>query len=117
MSKYRRARRTRMGQDRNKIVSQLIRLASSSDRIMTKLIEGDRKKAWHLLLTHWLDGTRESVIDRYVDEEAKDVTGYAINIINKELREGKRTYPAITQQTTNVDVKEDTASVTININL
>ena len=87
MSKYRRVRRTRMGKNRNNVVNQLVSIARRSTKVMTNLENGNRNKAFGYLLTHWLDETRESVIDRYVDEEAKDVTGYALNIIAKQLRE------------------------------
>lgn len=84
----RRARRARVSTKRLEIVNKLVELAIEDDPIIDYLANGERNRAFGRLINKWMDNTtRESVIDRYVDEDAKDVTSYAINIINKQLRQ------------------------------
>ena len=84
----RRTRRTRVSTKRLQVVNKLVQLAINDDPIMNYLTNGERNRAFGRLINKWMDNTtRESVIDRYVDEDARDVTSYAINIINKQLRE------------------------------
>jgi hypothetical protein len=84
----RRTRRVRVSTKRLEVVNKLVQLAIDDDPIMDYLTNGERNRAFGRLINKWMDNTtRESVIDRYVDEDAKDVTSYAINIVNKQLRE------------------------------
>lgn len=84
----RRTRRVRVSTKRLEVVNKLVQLAIDDDPIMDYLTNGERNSAFGRLINKWMDNTtRESVIDRYVDEDAKDVTSYAINIVNKQLRE------------------------------
>lgn len=84
----RRTRRVRVSTKRLEIVNKLVELAIEDDPIIDYLANGERNRAFGRLINKWMDNTtRESVIDRYVDEDAKDVTSYAINIINKQLRQ------------------------------
>jgi|SaaInl59LU_5_DNA_1037362.scaffolds.fasta_scaffold11755_4 hypothetical protein len=84
----RRTRRTRVSTKRLQVVHKLVQLAINDDPIMDYLTNGERNRAFGRLINKWMDNTsKESVIDRYVDEDARDVTSYAINIINKQLRE------------------------------
>jgi hypothetical protein len=83
----RRTRRTRVSTKRLQVVHKLVQLAINDDPIMDYLTNGERNRAFGRLINKWMDNTRESVIDKYVDEDAKDVTSYAINIIKKQLRE------------------------------
>jgi hypothetical protein len=84
----RRTRRVRVSTKRLEVVNKLVQLAIDDDPIMDYLTNGERNRAFGRLINKWMDSTtRESVIDRYVDEDAKDVTSYAINIVNKQLRE------------------------------
>ena len=84
----RRTRRARVSTKRLEIVNKLVELAIEDDPIIDYLANGERNRAFCRLINKWMDNTtRESVIDRYIDEDAKDVTSYAINIINKQLRQ------------------------------
>jgi hypothetical protein len=83
----RRTRRVRVSTKRLEVVNKLVQLAIDDDPIMDYLTNGERNRAFGRLINKWMDNTRESVIDKYVDEDAKDVTSYAINIIKKQLRE------------------------------
>lgn len=84
----RRTRRARVSTKRLEIVNKLVELAIEDDPIIDYLANGERNRAFGRLINKWMDNTtRESVIDRYIDEDAKDVTSYAINIINKQLRQ------------------------------
>lgn len=85
----RRARRTRMGKNRNAVVDTLKTMASNDMRIIMALAENNRNYAFGRLLTKWMPDSNESVIDAYVDEEAKDAVGYALNIIAKQIQEAK----------------------------
>ena len=83
----RRTRRARVRTKRLEIVKKLVQLAVDDDPIIDYLANGERNRAFGRLINKWMDNTtRESVIDRYVDEDARDVTSYAINIVNKQLR-------------------------------
>jgi hypothetical protein len=63
-------------------------MASHDQVIVEALAEGNRKKAFGRLINKWMDSiSQESVIDRYVDEDAIEVTSYALNIINKRLEQ------------------------------
>jgi hypothetical protein len=83
----RRTRRVRVSTKRLEVVNKLVQLAINDDPIMDYLTNGERNRAFGRLINKWMDSTGESVIDRYVDEDARDVTSYAINIVNKQLRE------------------------------
>jgi hypothetical protein len=83
----RRTRRVRVSTKRLEVVNKLVQLAIDDDPIMDYLTNGERNRAFGRLINKWMDNTRESVIDKYVDEDAKDVTSYAINIVKKQLRE------------------------------
>lgn len=84
----RRARRSRIGRNRAVVVARLVALLKDDEKAITALGTGNRNYAFGKLLHKWIDHTRESVIDRYIDSEAKDVTNYAINIVNKQITEG-----------------------------
>lgn len=102
----RKARRTRLGQNRYAVLNHLIDMALHDDVVLDYLKADLRNKAFGRLLNSWMDEeTRESVIDRYVDEEAKDVTGHALNIIAKRQRN---------EQTSTVTTEENV--VTYNTN-
>lgn len=75
-----------MGSKRNKIVSQLVQIIRNDTKLFVEATTGSKNRAFGLLLHKWLDDSKESVIDRYVDEEAKEVTSYALNIIRKEVK-------------------------------
>lgn len=84
----RRVRRSRVNKQRNQVVNRLVSMASHDQVIVEALAEGNRKKAFGRLLNKWMDSvTQESVIDRYVDQDALEVTSYALNIINKRLEQ------------------------------
>lgn len=83
----RRTRRIRMSTDRNKVVNRLVNIIKTDVKSVVDLSNGERNRVFGRILNHWLDDTRESVIDRYVDEEAMEATNYAINIVLKELRQ------------------------------
>ena len=79
----RRARRTRPGQDFNKVVSRLTDLLAKDEKAIEHIITGHENKAFGRLVNKWLDASRESVLDRYVDEEAYKMTWTAINRIKQ----------------------------------
>ena len=81
----RRARRTRMSTKRNQIVNQLVEIAKQPKNVID-LYKGNKNIVFGRVLNCWLDSSQESVIDRYIDEEAIDATNYAINIVAKEIR-------------------------------
>lgn len=83
----RRTRRSRVNKDKQVVLGHLVWMASNDERIVAALEEGNRKKAFGRLLHKWMDNTQESVIDRYVDEDAIELTSFALNIVNKELKE------------------------------
>lgn len=83
----RRTRRSRVNKDKQVVLGHLVWMASNDERIVTALEEGNRKRAFGRLLHKWMDNTQESVIDRYVDEDAIELTSFALNIVNKELKE------------------------------
>jgi hypothetical protein len=84
----RKTRRSRMSSDRMNIVMRLVGIAENSEIIQKALENNNRNRAFGLLLTSWFNKeTRQSVIDLYVDEEAKDATSFALNIINKRQKE------------------------------
>lgn len=78
----RRIRRTRPGTNRNAVINVLKAKLSSDPQYDLYMKTGQRKRAFGRLLNSWLDSeTRESVIDRYVDEEAFSMTWAAINTV------------------------------------
>lgn len=83
----RKVRRTRIGTRRYAVVNRLVAIIKADAKSVVDLANGERNRVFGRVLNHWLDDTRESVIDRYVDEEALDVTNFAINIVLKELRQ------------------------------
>ena len=85
-----RARRTRMGNEKMNVVMQLVGMVEQDQVLMGYVTEGDRKRAFGRLLNKWMDASQESVIDRYVDDEAKEATSYALNIVKKRAT-GKET--------------------------
>ena len=78
----RRIRRTRPGTNRNAVINALKAKLLSDPQYALYMETGQRNRAFGRLLNSWLDSeTRESVIDRYVDEEAFSMTWTAINIV------------------------------------
>ena len=84
-----RARRTRMGNEKMNVVMQLVGMVEQDEVLMSYVTNGERNRAFGRLLNKWMDSSQESVIDRYVDEEAKEATSYALNIVNKRSTEQK----------------------------
>lgn len=83
----RRQRRSRIdAKVHNQILSLLIHKATTDNRIVQYISEGNKNKAFGKLLNKWLDSTQESIIDRYIDKDACNITWYAINTLNKQLR-------------------------------
>lgn len=93
MSNYtnnRSVRRTRMASNRMNVVMRLVAIAKEDETLLTAIEEGMRNKAFGRLINKWIDPvTRQSVQDKYVDEEAREATSFAINIVAKQLREAK----------------------------
>lgn len=54
-------------------------------RSLQYLQTGQRSRVFGRFLNKHLDETGESIIDRYVDEDAKEIVAFALNIINKHL--------------------------------
>lgn len=107
----RRARRTRMGNNRQAVVSHMVSMAKADTRTMELISNKERNKAFGRILNAWLDDRRESVIDRYVDEEAFDVTNYVLNIIAKEQASES---PAETVNSMEMEGRTVTIKVTVN---
>ena len=78
----RRIRRTRMSTNRKQVLNKLVSLAKQ-DCMITDTVATNYNYAFGRLLNKFLDESRESVIDRYVDEEALSVTTHALNIVRK----------------------------------
>lgn len=80
----RRARRSRLGKNLYTVVATLLQLAEADDIIIEALCDGNKNKAFGRLLNKWMDSSRESVIDRYIDQDAYTAVWSALNIITKE---------------------------------
>jgi hypothetical protein len=81
-----RTRRSRVSLDKHIVVEQLRTLALKDEALMDYLKAGQRNRAFGRLLHKWMDESQESVIDRYIDDDAIAVTSLAINVINKSLQ-------------------------------
>ena len=82
----RRVRRTRITEaNKNQVFNQLKLMALADEKILTYLATGQRNRAFGRLLNKHMDSSQESVIDRYVDEEATEITSYVLNTVYKHL--------------------------------
>ena len=80
----RRVRRSRIGKNIHTVVTILIQLAEADDIIIEALCDSNKTKAFGRLLNKWMDSSRESIIDRYIDKDAYTAVWLALNTITKE---------------------------------
>jgi hypothetical protein len=83
----RRVRRTRITErNKNALLNQLKTMILEDSVLLEYVTTGQRNRAFGRLLNKRLDSTNESLIDRFVDEDAMNITGFAINIIAKHYK-------------------------------
>ena len=75
----RRARRSRIGLNYEVVLNHMVVLATKDDNITLYLKNGERNRAFGRLLNKFMDSSKESVIDRYVDKDAFKVVHHALN--------------------------------------
>ena len=80
----RRVRRTRVTErNKNTILNQLKAMILDDHNLLSYVTTGQRSRAFGRLINKPLDASNESMIDRYVDEDAKEMVSFALNIIAK----------------------------------
>jgi hypothetical protein len=83
----RRVRRTRVTErNKNLVLNQLKAMILDDQTLLGYVTTGQRNRAFGRLLHKPLDKTNESMIDRYVDEDATELVGFALNIIAKHYK-------------------------------